>query len=689
MILEQKPPKENLLARETSPYLLQHKDNPVFWRPWGEEALQEAKTQDKPILLSIGYAACHWCHVMAHESFENPSIAALMNEHFVNIKVDREERPDLDHLYQQALAVLGEQGGWPLTMFLTPEGEAFWGGTYFPPERKWGRPGFSEILQALADLYQTKKETIAQNKDSIRAALEHLKQSRPGDVPDDAFLDSATDSFLGLMDVEQGGIRGAPKFPQPFILELLWRAWQRRREPHFKEIVLLSLSRMAMGGIYDHLGGGFHRYATDASWLVPHFEKMLYDNALMIDLMAMVFQETQDSLLAQRIRESVDWLFREMTGAKNEKKDCAFAASIDADSEKVEGRFYIWSETEIDQELGNESPFFKEHYDVSPAGNWEGVTILNRSPHLTLDDSATEDRLKKSRDKLWQKRERRQRPGWDDKVLADWNGLIITGLVHASLALDEEVWLLSARSAFDFICHSMTTEDRRLYHSWREGKKRHAGMLEDYANMTMAALALFEATQDSTYLSWAESWVEILEEDFLDATAGGYFMVGRETRDIPIRPKSIGDGATPNGNATMIAVLTCLALLTGAEKYATRAENLLKAFAGEVRRNLFPLATFLNSADFFAHGLTIAITGEAHDSKTQALLQKAKDYGGLNAVIHHITANEDFPASHPAFGKKQVNGKPTAYLCQSGRCGLPINEPETLESRLKSGNFFG
>src|SRR5712692_1081177 len=374
----------NRLGEETSPYLLQHKDNPIHWQAWNAETLAAAKAADKPILLSIGYAACHWCHVMAHESFENPSIAAQMNDLFVNIKVDREERPDLDAIYMNALALTGEHGGWPLTMFLTPDGEPFWGGTYFPPEPRWGRAGFPQILASIAAAYRDKHDNVAKNVAALREGLTRLASPQADGVIEPDLFDRIAERLLREVDPLNGGIGTAPKFPQCGIFELLWRGWKRSRLNPYREAVLRTLTTISQGGIYDHLGGGFARYATDARWLVPHFEKMLYDNAELISLLTLVWQETRDPLYAQRVAETIGWLEREMAGQEG-----GFYSSLDADSEHEEGKFYVWSEAEIDAVLGDRAALFKRFYDVSADGNWEGHTILNRLAHPALADEAT------------------------------------------------------------------------------------------------------------------------------------------------------------------------------------------------------------------------------------------------------------------------------------------------------------
>ncbi len=442
---------ENRLAQATSPYLLQHKHNPVDWWTWGPEALAEAKRLNRPIMLSVGYAACHWCHVMAHESFEDEATAKVMNELFVNIKVDREERPDIDQIYMNALHLLGEQGGWPLTMFLTPRGEPVWGGTYFPKESKFGRPAFTDILREVARLFREEPKKIESNRAVLLARL--ADKARPAGKVTIGIkeLDAAAQQLGNMFDPVNGGLRGAPKFPQPAILEMLWRAGARTNDARFFETVEHSLERMSEGGIYDHLGGGFSRYSVDDRWLVPHFEKMLYDNAQLLELLALAYQRGGNPLFAARARETVEWLKREMTTPEG-----AFSASLDADSEGEEGKFYVWSKNEIVELLGPEAAeFFARHYDVTDDGNFEGHNILNRSQNVTRDD-ADEARLAALRAILLAARAGRIRPGLDDKVLADWNGLMIAALVNTGIVFDEPSWLAMAKRAFDFIATSMT-----------------------------------------------------------------------------------------------------------------------------------------------------------------------------------------------------------------------------------------
>jgi uncharacterized protein YyaL (SSP411 family) len=678
-----RPNPENKLGESTSPYLLQHRHNPVNWRIWGEDALAEAKRDNKPILLSVGYAACHWCHVMAHESFEDEGIAGLMNKLFVNIKIDREERPDLDTIYQQALALLGQQGGWPLTMFLMPDGRPFWGGTYFPKEARYGRPGFGDVLNFVSEIYHKEPQKVMTNVTAIGEAMRKLSTPKSGGEIPTALLDRIAERLLEEVDMEKGGIGSAPKFPQPAIFTLLWRAYKRTARPEFRDAVTVTLTQMAQGGIYDHLGGGLARYATDADWLVPHFEKMLYDNAEFIGLLTLAWQETKNPLFEARVRETIDWIEAEMLTGPDQKTNRAFAASLDADSEGEEGRFYVWNQKQIEEALGDEADFFSEHYDVTPGGNWEGLTILNRSQKPALLDEAGEARLLRARQTLLSARAERVRPGWDDKVLADWNGLMIAALVEAGLVFEEPHWIDLARDAFAFIRRHMF-KDGRLYHAWRKDKLAHPATLDDHANLARAALALYEATAKVQYLDAARELTELLDTHFWDQANGGYFMTADDTTDMVVRPKSAGDNAVPNGNGVMVGVLARLYLVTGEPRFEERARALVSAFSGEVERNFFPLATYLNNAAFLANALEVVIIG-AHDAPdTVAMVDAVMRHSLPDRLLQVVAPDAALPESHPAFGKSQQNGKATAYLCRNRSCGLPISEPKALDAALST-----
>jgi len=681
-----KPTVTNRLAQEVSPYLLQHQHNPVDWQAWGDAALAEAKQRNKPILLSVGYAACHWCHVMAHESFEDPAIAALMNELFVNIKVDREERPDLDAIYQQALALLGQQGGWPLTMFLTPEGKPFWGGTYFPPASRWGRPGFPEVLRFIADTYEKEPDSVVKNVAGLETAMRKLAQPQAGDAITPDLIDRIADRLVQEIDMIDGGINGAPKFPQIPIFLSFWRAWQRRADPGQKDAVLVSLNAMCQGGIYDHLGGGLSRYSTDSKWLVPHFEKMLYDNAAFIEILTEVWLETHDPLYAARVAETIGWLEREMLAEADPSGDRAFAASLDADSEGVEGKFYVWSESEIDSVLGADADLFKRHYDVSAHGNWEESNILNRRAARIETSPEDEQLLTLLRGKLLAVRSGRVRPGWDDKVLADWNGQMISALARAATTFDKPQWLELARSAFRFVTRQMMRADvagsERLYHAWRKNKLGSVAMLDDHAHLARAALLLLEASGDRSYLAQAEKLVALLDAHFWDAENGGYFTTADDVADVIIRQKSAADNATPSGNGTMVEVLSRLYHLTGKPDYARRCMQLITAFGGEVNRNFFPLATLFNAVDYHLNCLQIVVIGGGDDGATDRLLGIIRAQPLPNKLVQVLPAGTALPPHHPAVGKEMVGGKPTVYLCRGQTCGLPITEPDALTRAL-------
>ena len=692
MTHSQHPAHENRLAQATSPYLLQHRHNPVDWWQWGPEALDEARRSNRPILLSVGYAACHWCHVMAHESFEDEATARVMNELFVNIKVDREERPDIDQIYMNALHLLGEQGGWPLTMFLTPAAEPVWGGTYFPKDARYGRPAFVDVLREVARLFREEPARVEQNRAALLANLAEKARPEGRIVIGTRELDSAAKQIGNAFDSVHGGLRGAPKFPQPALLEMLWRAGLRaaptvipRREgaaraskddgseaAKFFQTVEHTLERMSEGGIYDHLGGGFARYSVDEKWLVPHFEKMLYDNAQLLELLALAWQRGGQPLFAQRARETVAWLKREMTTAEG-----AFAASLDADSEGEEGKFYVWSKNEIVELIGPEAgEFFAEHYDVSDDGNFEGHNILNRLKNVPRsgDDEA---RLAALRAILLDARAARVRPGLDDKVLADWNGLTIAALVNAGIILGEPSWLDMARCAFDFIAGNMTRADR-LGHSWRAGRLTFPGLASDFTAMIRAALALYEATGTRSYLERALAWQRAFDTHYTDAERGAYYLSADDADDLILRPHSTHDDATPNPNAVAAQNLVRLALLTGDDGFRARADRLIENVLAAAARNLFGHVALLNALDLRLRAAEIVCTGP----EAEAFARAALDLPFLDRVVLRVRAAGDLPASHPAQEKlKAVTGS-AAFVCVGERCSLPVNEPGQIAAAV-------
>ncbi len=682
----------NRLAEETSPYLLQHADNPVHWYGWGPDALAAAAAADKPILLSVGYAACHWCHVMAHECFENEAIAGLMNDLFVNVKVDREERPDIDTIYMNALHLLGQQGGWPLTMFLTPDGRPFYGGTYFPPEPRYGRPSFPQVLSAIADYWTEKRdkalETAAALEDGLRTGWTPATPAARGNSHTGlplAVNDQAAARLAQEFDMEEGGIGSAPKFPNPSIQELVWRGWLRSGSERQRDAVLLSLAKMSQGGIYDHLGGGFARYSTDSRWLVPHFEKMLYDNAQLIDLLTWAWQATHAPLFAQRVEETVEWALREMIAPVEEATgDAAFAATYDADSEGEEGRFYVWSAQEISEILGDgaDAVLFRTVYDVSEHGNWEGHTILNRSAHPEHLDPEQEKSLAACRAKLLVERAKRIWPGWDDKVLADWNGLMIAALAQASRVFERPHWLDAAERAFRFVRDRMQPGGR-LRHSFRKGRARHAATLDDYACMIRAALALHEATGGATYLDTAMAWVDAVDTHYADPRSGAYFFTADDAEALIVRTRTAADNATPSGNGTLCAALARLYYLTGEDRYRKSAEAIVTAFSGEVESNFFPLTALLCANEILQRGTQVVIAGDPADPATTALVRAAWAAPNLNRIIQQVGPDADLPEGHPAHGKGPVGGRPAAYVCVGQSCSLPLTEPQALAEALK------
>ena len=676
----------NRLAAATSPYLLQHQHNPVDWREWGPEALDEAKRLGKPILLSVGYAACHWCHVMAHESFEDEATARVMNELFVSIKVDREERPDIDQIYMNALHLLGEQGGWPLTMFLTPAGEPVWGGTYFPKEARYGRAAFTDVLRELARLFREEPDRIGKNRDALMARLSEKARPEGKVVVGLPELDRVASGIARAIDTTHGGLRGAPKFPQCSLFELLWRAGERAPAEQnetrtaasaFFSRVLLTLEHICEGGIYDHLGGGFSRYSVDERWLVPHFEKMLYDNAQLLELLALAHARTGHPLFRQRAAETIEWLAREMTTPQG-----AFSASLDADSEGEEGKFYVWSAAEVENVLGPEdAAFFAGHYDVTPEGNFEGHNIPNRLKHLprNMESYAAvqqdEPRLAMLRGKLLKEREKRIRPGLDDKVLADWNGLMIAALANGGALLGEPDWIAMARRAFAFIAAEMTRSDR-LGHSWREQRLLFPGLASDFTNMIRAALALYEATAERGYLDQAIAWQGALDRHYANPDNGGYFLTADDAEGLVVRPGATSDDATPNPNGIAAQNLVRLAAFTGDHAWREKADRLIEGVLGAAGEHLIGHASVLNALDLRLRATEIVVTGSGE--RAHALADAALRLPLSTRIVLRAPNADALPASHPARDKIAAAPEGAAFVCVGERCSLPVTEGDRL-----------
>ncbi|MGO9133627.1 MAG: thioredoxin domain-containing protein [Methylovirgula sp.] len=677
----------NELGRAASPYLLQHAGNPVHWRMWGESALKEAQTASKPILLSVGYAACHWCHVMAHESFEDPDTAAVMNELFVNIKVDREERPDIDHIYMSALHTFGERGGWPMTVFLTPAGEPFWGGTYFPKVEQYGRPAFVTVLRTVAEAFRGQPDRIAHNTKIVRDSLGKEKRKEEGALTAD-LLDNLPPQIINFVDQTDGGLRGAPKFPNTPIFEVLWRAGARLGKTPYRDLVRLTLMRMSQGGIYDHLGGGFARYSVDDHWLVPHFEKMLYDNAQLLEMLALCYRDYGDAVLKTRAGEIVGWLKREMiTGGG------AFSASLDADSEGEEGKFYVWTWEELVSLLGEaDASFFGKFYGAGRIGNWSEephgkmVTVLNQleAKPATAEDEA---RLAPIKQKLFEARDKRVHPSLDDKIMADWNGLMIAALVNAGTALSEPSWVSLAARAYKVIIDLLLYENeagkKRLAHSARAGVVVKPGFSLDHAAMLRAALALHEARHMDgaeiparDYLADAIAFAEALRDDYLDPTSGLIAMSTAGASDVIMRLAPTTDDAIPNAHPVFLSALIRLHGLTGDDQWQKLADQLLATLAPIVSANFVGHAGILNALDLRLHGVEIVTAGPGRKALYEAALAIPFDH----RIVFDLDNPDAVPANHPAAAQAKIAGEAAAFACSAGTCSLPVKDAAALQT---------
>jgi hypothetical protein len=679
----------NRLADETSPYLLQHKDNPVAWYPWGAEALDRAKAEQKPIFLSIGYSACHWCHVMEHESFENPEIARQLNEQFISIKVDREERPDLDQIYMTAVQVLTGRGGWPMSVFLTPDLKPFYGGTYWPPTARMGMPGFDQVLQAVAQAWTDRREQVTAQASELAGQLGEGRLAGGEGQLSDALLRSAATALERNFDSQHGGFGGAPKFPHPLDLRLLLRCWRRSGRPATLEITTKTLDKMAAGGIYDHLGGGFHRYAVDERWLVPHFEKMLYDNGLLASCYVEAFMATGKADYALVARETLDYVLRDMTDAAG-----GFYSSEDADSEGEEGKFYTWSTEEVAAALGPDAAaIFEPVYDVSAEGNFEGRNILNLPKTIEqyaalrhLDAAQLRENLAGWRRKLLEARNRRVRPGRDDKVLLSWNSLMIEALALAAGALDEPRYLAAATKAAGFILADMRRDDGRLWHSWRTDRAKVDSFLDDYAGFIDAIVTLYEATFDEHWIDAAVQLAEMLLAHFLDRRSGGFFFTADDQQpQTPLaRQKEWQDSSTPSGNALAAAALVRLGKLTGRAEYLEAAHGTLQAAAGLMER--YPAAA---AEMLCALGLELGptpelvILGDPDSTDTRDVVADLRRRFVPDKVVALRPSPQAIAGStlDPLFaGKTALDPPPTVFLCERFACQAPMTGREAALS---------
>ena len=675
----------NRLITESSPYLRQHALNPVEWYPWGTEALSKAKAENKPILLSIGYSACHWCHVMSHECFENREIAALMNEHFINVKVDREERPDLDDLYQKAAQVfLGRGGGWPLTMFLTPDQEPFYGGTYFPPVPRHNLPGFPQVLLGVVKAYRNHREDVARNVERVKAGLVRVSAHQPSSEPlSDVLLDDGVKDLGLFFDPVHGGFGEGPKFPTVPPLSLLLRQAYRTKDASHQEKVLHQLRKMAFGGIYDHLGGGFHRYSVDGQWLIPHFEKMLYDNAQLVRIYLDGWRLTKEPGFRQVVEETLNYVRRELT-----HPDGAFFAAQDADSEGEEGLFFVWEPGEILTVLGQElGQAFCQAYGVTEGGNFEGKTVLNRlgGPVLSGDDyEGFEALFRPARKKLLAAREQRVKPQRDENILTSWNALAVSALLDAYQTFGTPWYLSSAEQALTFMV-DYAIADGRVFRTVTGGSGRIAGYLDDYAYLAAALLDAFETTSHSWYLEQARMVTDRLLAQFWDDGVGGLFFTAKDHETLIHRMKTGTDSAMPSANAVAVQVLIRLFSLTGVRLYDERAEQTLRVFRKLMDQNAYGASALLCGLDLYlSRPQEVVIVGERGHPVTESLLATVQQRYVPNKVLLVMDESRgsgecDLPL---AAGKTSVNGHPTAYVCRRSTCSTPVTDPAQLEALL-------
>jgi hypothetical protein len=670
----------NRLADETSPYLLQHKDNPVDWYPWGPDALKRSREEDRPILLSIGYSACHWCHVMERESFEDPEIAALMNERFVPVKVDREERPDVDDIYMEAVQQMTGHGGWPLTAFLTPDGIPFYGGTYFPPEPRQGLPSFRQVLEAISGAYGSQREQIEEAGDRMRQALAAVAQIEPSaEELSSALLDQAVRGLLANADRSNGGFGKAPKFPPAGSLELLLARGET-------EHVALSLDAMMHGGIYDQVGGGFARYAVDAIWLVPHFEKMLYDNALLARTYLHGWQVTGAERWRRTCTETLDWALREMKGPEG-----GFYSALDADSEGEEGRFYVWEEEEMRDalsEAGLGSGSIERilgYWAVSPAGNFEGRNILHVPAGVAAEQPPE---LEDARKTLLAKRDERVRPDLDDKRITSWNALMISALADAGGVLGRGDYLDAASACARFLLESLRSEDGRLLRTWKDGEARLNAYLEDHAYLVEALLTLYAATLKQRWFEAAQEIADVMIERFADDERGGFFTTAHDHEQLIARRKDVGDHPIPSGNSSAALGLLRLAALTGERSYEERAVGVLRLFAKPATQHPDAFGHLLQALDFHLSPVReVALVAPSDGGAALDALDPLAEIVHAAYRPHLVIAGGEEGTERPELMRERstVEGRPAAYVCENFACRAPVTDPDELAAALGSG----
>ena len=672
----------NRLIDETSPYLLQHAENPVDWYPWGAEALERARDEDKPVFLSIGYSACHWCHVMERESFEDPETAELLNSEFVSIKVDREERPDLDSIYMNSVVAMTGQGGWPMSVFLNAEGVPFFGGTYFPPEPRYRMPSFREVLGMVVDAYRNRRGEIGKAGTTLLKAIKE-EHGPGGDAPSASALSEARDALASGFDDTNGGWGGAPKFPQPMAIEFLLRYHARTGDSAALAMATKSLSEMARGGIYDHLGGGFHRYATDAVWLVPHFEKMLYDNSQLARVYLKAWQITRDPVFRRVVEETLDYVLREMT-----HPDGAFYSTQDADSEGEEGKFYVWDEAEIKDLLGDDAQVFMRAYDVSRSGNFEGKNILNRpfdfdvvANEFGMPLDELEVVLERSRAALFDRRDGRIKTGLDDKVITSWNGLMLAAFADAAKILDRADYLEAARRNARFMLSELRTDEGRLRRTWKDGRASLNGYLEDYSYLAEGLLALYEASFEPEWFVAARDLIELMVARFADGD-GGFFDTSDDHETLIARPKNVQDNATPSGSAIATGVLLRLASLTGQLEYADIAEQAFRQVVGRMEKHPTAFGQWLSALEYhFGEPREVAIVGDPEADDARELLAVIFEDFRPNMVV--AAGEENDISSVPLLsGRPRIDGRASAYVCRNFTCNFPVTVAEDLRRQL-------
>ena len=679
----------NRLIDETSPYLLQHAHNPVDWYGWGEEAFQKAKAEDKPILLSIGYSACHWCHVMERESFENEEIARLMNELFVNIKVDREERPDLDEIYMSAVQMLTGRGGWPMTLFLTPDGKPFYGGTYFPPEDRGGMPGFPRVLMGVNQAYRERPLDVEKSVTQILGALQRMAESAETAKPfSKTIIADGAAKVAQAYDAENGGLGQAPKFPNAGVYELFLRYHHHSKSSRYLEMVTYTLTKMARGGIYDHLGGGFHRYSVDAKWLVPHFEKMLYDNGQLVRIYAHAFKATQDPLFKTVVDETLTYLLREML-----QPEGGFYSTQDADSEGVEGKFFVWTEAEVMQILGEaDGAIFCRVYDVTESGNFEEKNIIH--PILTFEQASKYFRMElgeierviaDAKQKLFIEREKRIKPFRDEKIITAWNGLMLSGLAEAIKISPQPAYIDAAKRTIEFIFTKLF-RDGFLLHTYKDGQAKLLGYLDDYAFTAVGLLDIYEALFDRSALSRAIELTEIMLREFWDEQDGGFFSTGKSHEKLISRAKPIFDASIPSGNAVATQLLLRLFHVTGEERYLHYAEKVLRSYYDAMESQPFGFAHLLCALDFYLEKpKEVVIVGEREDRRVEELLNKIHSVYQPNMTLQLARPDESLEKLSPLLqGKSQVGGNPTVYVCHNSTCSAPVTSWDGLKPLFES-----